>query len=72
MSLGDPHRGMGGGLRVEAMSPARDDAVGFLGRLRALAHELNVYRGKILSFNFTEWGSFGLEFHRLPQLTATT
>src|SRR5436190_23453064 len=36
MSLGDPHRGMGGGLRVEAMSPARDDAVGFLGRLRAL------------------------------------
>ena len=69
MSLGDPHRGMGGGLRVEAMSPERDDAVGFLGRLRALAHELNVYRGKILSFNFSEWGSFGLEFHRLPQLT---
>ena len=69
MSLGDPHRGMGGGLRVEAMSAARDDAVGFLGRLRSLAHELNVYRGKILSFTFTEWGSFGLEFHRLPLLT---
>src|SRR5260221_8260639 len=38
MSLGDPHRGMGGGLRVEAMSAKRDDAVAFLGRLRALAH----------------------------------
>ena len=69
MSLGDPHRGMGGGLRVEAMSADRDDAVAFLGSLRTLAHELNVYRGKVLSFNFTEWGSFGLEFHRLPALT---
>jgi hypothetical protein len=68
-SLGDPHRGMGGGLRVEAMSANRDDAVAFLGRLRVLAHELNVYRGKVLSFTFTEWGSFGLEFHRLPVLT---
>ena len=69
VSLGDPHRPMGGGIKVEAMSVERDDAVGFLARLRTLAHELNVYRGKVLSFTFTEWGSFGLEFHRLPELT---
>jgi len=68
-SQGDPHRGMGGGFKVEAMSANRDDAVAFLGRVRALAHELNVYRGKVLSFTFTEWGSFGLEFHRLPALS---
>ena len=68
-SLGDPHRGMGGGVKVEAMCENRDDAVEFLGRLQALAHELNVYRGKVLSFTFTEWGSFGLEFHRLPAMT---
>jgi hypothetical protein len=68
-SLGDPHRGMSGGIKVEALSAERDDAVAFLARLRALAHELNVYRGKVLSFNFTEWGSFGLKFHRLPDLT---
>ncbi len=69
MSLGDPHRGMGGGLKIEAMSVNRDDAVEFLGRLQTRAHELNVYRGKVLSFTFSEWGSFGLEFHRLPTLT---
>ena len=28
-----------------------------------------MYRGKVLSFTFTEWGSFGLEFHRLPAMT---
>jgi cell division protease FtsH len=69
-SLGDPHRPMGGGgLKLEVMCEHRDHAVAFLGRLRSLAHELNVYRGKVLSFTFTEWGSFGLEFHRLPVLT---
>ena len=60
---------MGGGLKIEAMAVNRDDAVSFFGHLRTLAHDLNVYRGKVLSFNFTEWGSFGLEFHRLPRLT---
>ena len=69
MSLGDPHRGMGGGLKIEVMCASRDAAVEFLAHLRALAHELNVYRGKVLSFTFSEWGSFGLEFHRLPVLT---
>ena len=69
-SLGDPHRPMGGGgLKLEAMCEDRDRAVAFLSRVQALAHELNVYRGKVLSFTFTEWGSFGLEFHRMPGIT---
>jgi hypothetical protein len=68
-SLGDPHHPMAAGLNVEVMCEDRDDAVEFLGRLGALAHELNVYRGKVLSFAFSEWGSFGLKFHRLPSLS---
>jgi hypothetical protein len=68
-SLGDPHRGMDTGLKVEVMCAARDDAVAFLARLQARAHELNIYRGKVLSFTFQQWGSFGLEFHQLPRLT---
>jgi hypothetical protein len=69
MSLGDPHRGALSGVKLEVMSVNREHGVAFLARVQALAHELNVYRGKILSFTFSEWGSFGLEFHRLPELT---
>jgi hypothetical protein len=69
MSLGDPHRGTATGVKLEVMSVNREDGVAFLARVQAVAHELNVYRGKILSFTFSEWGSFGLEFHRLPELT---
>ncbi len=67
-SLGDPHRNQPG-LRVEVMSPERAAAVAFLAHIQALAHKLNVYRGKVLTFSFGEWGSFGLKFHPLPQLT---
>jgi hypothetical protein len=66
--VGDPHRGRPG-INIEVMSTERETAVAFLAHLQALAHELNVYRGKILSFEFSEWGSFGLHFHRLPSLT---
>lgn len=31
-------------------------------------HELNIYRGKILSFSFSEWGGFGITFHELPTI----
>jgi ATP-dependent 26S proteasome regulatory subunit len=54
---------------MEVMCPERQVAVEFLAHVQALAHELNVYRGKVLSFSFGEWGSFGLKFHPLPQLT---
>src|SRR5204862_953174 len=69
LSIGDPHRPGRGGVQLQAMCPDREVAVAFLARLRELAHEMNVYRGKVLSFTFSEWGSFGLQFHRLPALT---
>ena len=68
IAQGDSHRGSLG-MKVEVLCREREDAVAFLAGLSALAHRLNVYRGKVLSFTFTEWGSFGLEFHRLPALT---
>lgn len=67
-SLGDAHHPMAGGLKIEAMSADRAHAVAFLGHVKTLAHELNVYRGKLLSFTFSPTGGFGLEFHRLPEL----
>ena len=47
---------------------AADDAVAtrFVERVTALMHELNVYRGKTLAFAFTEYGTFGISFHRVP------
>jgi hypothetical protein len=68
-SLGDPHRGMVGVLKVEVMATEREVAVSFLAHLTATAHELNVYRGKVLSFAFGEHGQFGVTFHPLPELT---
>jgi hypothetical protein len=41
----------------------------FVGRVRELMHELNIYRSKILSFSFSEWGGFGISFHELPAIT---
>ena len=69
LSLGDPHRGIAHGVKVEAMARDREHAAAFLAALARLAHEHNVYRGKVLSFTFDQWGSFGLEFHRVPALT---
>jgi hypothetical protein len=68
-ALGDPHRGTGQGLKVEVMCADRESAVRCLSRLHGLMREHNVYRGKMLSFSFDDWGSFGLEFHRLPTVT---
>jgi hypothetical protein len=34
-----------------------------------MADERNVYRGKVLSFSFGEWGEFSLRFHRLLDVT---
>jgi len=32
-------------------------------------HEHSVYRGKVLSFAFSEWGGFGVTFHELPSIS---
>jgi hypothetical protein len=55
-------------LTLEALSPDRDASSRFLARVRALMHEHNVYRGKVLAFAYTEYGGFGITFHRVPRL----
>ena len=65
-SLGDPHRGMTNGVKIEVMAVDRACAVRVLDDLRELALAHNVYRGQMLSFTFDPWGSFGLEFHQRP------
>ena len=57
------------GLGIEVVARSRDVAAAFLARLRGLMHEHNVYRGKVLAFTFTEYGRFGVTFHRVPRLT---
>jgi hypothetical protein len=55
-------------LVVDVVAPDHDVASRFVARLRELMHEHNVFRGKVLSFAFTEWGSFGVTFHHLPAI----
>jgi hypothetical protein len=56
------------GLLVEVVAGGADHARRFMARIRQLMHEHNVYRGKVLSFAFSEWGDFGVNFHRLPAI----
>jgi hypothetical protein len=65
-SMGDPHRGIPSGVKIEAMAADRAVAVSMLADLQTLALAHNVYRGQMLSFTFSQWGSFGLEFHQRP------
>ena len=65
-SIGDPHRGMTSGVKIEVMAVDRSCAVRVLDDIRELALAHNVYRGQMLSFTFDQWGSFGLEFHQRP------
>ena len=57
------------GLAVEVLAADTATSTDFLARARQLMHEHNVYRGKVLSFGFTEHGHFRLRFHRLPELS---
>jgi hypothetical protein len=54
------------GLLVDVVAADAEHNARFVARLRRLMHEHNVFRGKVLSFSFTEWGDFGVDFHRLP------
>ncbi len=67
MVMGDERHGTSG-LRLQVLTPERDQALDFLADLKDRAHRLNVYRGKVLSFSFEEWGSFGLSFHPRPDV----
>jgi hypothetical protein len=61
----------GEGLRVEVAAPSPSDASRFLSGLRDRMAARNVYRGKVLSFSFSEWGQFNLQFHKLPAIGPT-
>jgi hypothetical protein len=54
------------GLLVDVVTSDAAHAADFVSRLRHLMHQHNVYRGKVLSFSFSEWGGFGVTFHELP------
>ena len=56
------------GLFLDVVAADADHASRFVSRMRELMHQHNVYRGKVLSFSFTEWGDFGIAFHRLPAI----
>jgi hypothetical protein len=54
------------GLLLDVVASDAEHAAAFVARIRELMHEHNVFRGKVLSFAFTEWGGFGITFHSLP------
>jgi hypothetical protein len=56
------------GLVVDVVTTDADQASRFVARVRELMHENSVFRGKVLNFSFTEWGDFGVGFHRLPSI----
>lgn len=56
------------GLLLDVVAADADHAASFVARIRELMHEHNVFRGKVLSFAFTEWGGFGISFHSLPTI----
>jgi hypothetical protein len=56
------------GLLLEIVTSTPERAARFVARIRELMHEHNVYRGKILSFSFSEWGDYGVTFHELPTI----
>lgn len=53
-------------LLLEVMSTDEATASQFLREIAGLREELNAFRGRVLSFEFGEWGQFGLAFHALP------
>ncbi len=67
MAQGDQH-GPERGLRVEVMARSEAVTARFLDRLVAVMKEVNIYRGKTVSFSFGEYGDFGLNFVDVPQL----
>ncbi|MGI9605317.1 MAG: AAA family ATPase [Acidimicrobiales bacterium] len=56
-------------VEVFAADPAVADAV--VARLNELRRELNVYRGKVLSFSHSEYGDFGIQFSERSTTTSS-
>lgn len=60
--------GMAPQVVVEIVA-ARDGVASSLVRhLKSLMQELNVYRGKVISFSYGQYGEFGIQFARVPEL----
>jgi hypothetical protein len=53
-------------VRLEVVAVTQDAADALLRRVRALMDEHDVLRGKVLTFDFGEYGEFGLTFAALP------
>lgn len=68
IAKGDDH-GPNAGITIEVVAADREAAARFLARVRELMDERNVYRAKVLAFEYSQWGGFGLTFHRVPTLT---
>jgi len=65
---GDERSHFGSRLTVEVLAADRDVARDLLAVLQQRRAALNVYRGRTLSFVFTQHGSFNLDFLRLPDV----
>jgi cell division protease FtsH len=59
-------RGMANEIVVEATSPDEAAATTFLAELARLREGLDAFRGKVLTFEFSHHGDFGIAFHPLP------
>jgi hypothetical protein len=68
MALGSEHT-MEQALVLEVLAVERATTQRFMAEVRARMDDLNVYRGKVLSFATTRQGRFGINFHRLPHVT---
>jgi cell division protease FtsH len=53
-------------LVVEVVAATQHAADAFLERVKELMSELNVLRGKVITFAFGEYGGFGLTFTQVP------
>ena len=54
---------------LEVLAADRETGRRFMAHVGRRMDELNVYRGKVLSFSFTAHGRFGINFHRLPPVS---
>jgi hypothetical protein len=55
-------------LTVEALAPERRTAQAFLAMLRRRREDLNIYRGRMISFAFNRHGHFDVEFLSPPTI----
>ena len=63
-------RGPREGLSLEVLARDEGTVRAFLTRVRERMQALDVYRGKLLAFTYSEWGRVGLGFVELPAVTS--